>query len=113
MTDHVSSKRYGRGRPFLYIIHYVLSKPYGRGRPFFSLIHYGDRMEGCSREAMERAARNGHLEVVKLLHQAGAPCSSAAIHLAHVHGHYNIYHLLNALYPGKVCIPSIGFGFCL
>lgn len=51
---------------------------------------------------MERAARNGHLEVVKLLHQAGAPCSAAAIHLAQVHGHRNIYHLLNALYPGKV-----------
>ena len=56
---------------------------------------------------MERSARNGHLEVVKLLHQAGASCTAAAIHLAHVHGHHDIYHLLNAMHPGKVSTTAV------
>lgn len=52
---------------------------------------------------MERTARNGHLEVVKLLHDIGATCTPTAIHLALVHGHHDVYHFLNTVYPGKVC----------
>lgn len=63
-------------------------------------------MEGCSREAMERTARSGHLEVAKLLHDIGATCTSTAVHLAQVHGHHDVFHFLNAMYPGKVGIPS-------
>lgn len=51
---------------------------------------------------MERAARNGHIEVVKLLHDMGVPCTSAAIHLAEMHEHYDVSTFLNAMYPGKV-----------
>ncbi len=51
---------------------------------------------------MERAARNGHLEVVKLLHEIGATCTSTALHLAEVHGHHDVYRFLNTVYPGKV-----------
>lgn len=60
------------------------------------------RSEGCSREAMERTARNGHLEVVKFLHDIGATCTSTAIHLAQVHGHNEVHQFLNTMYPGKV-----------
>ncbi|CAB1106367.1 unnamed protein product [Ectocarpus sp. CCAP 1310/34] len=63
--------------------------------------HRSPALEGCSREAMERAARNGHLEVVKLLHDRGATCTSTAVHLAQVHGHHGVYRFLNAMYPGK------------
>ena len=67
---------------------------------------YLQRLEGCSREAMERAARNGHLEVVKLLHEIGATCTSTALHLAQVHGHHDVYRFLNTMYPGKVSFAT-------
>lgn len=51
---------------------------------------------------MERATRGGHLEVVKLLHEIGATCTSIAVHLAKVHGHHDVYRFLNTTYPGKV-----------
>eukprot|EP00752_Nemacystus_decipiens_P007448 g6657.t1 len=65
---------------------------------------HNNRSEGCSREAMERAARNGHLDVVEFLHDIGATCTSTAIHLAQVHGHHEVYHLLNTMYPGKATL---------
>lgn len=57
---------------------------------------------------MERAARSGHLEVVKLLHDMRVPCTAAAIHLAHVHGHQEVYNFLNNMYPGKVWALEVG-----
>lgn len=51
---------------------------------------------------MERTAKSGHLEVVKLLYDMGATCTSTAIHLAQVHGHHDVYRFLNASCPGKV-----------
>lgn len=74
----------------------------GNASGLFAHAPCADRLEGCSRGAMERAARNGHLEVVKLLHDIGATCTSTAVHLAQVHGHHGVYRFLNAMYPGKV-----------
>lgn len=67
----------------------------------FGMLSVEPRLEGCSREAMERTARNGHLAVVHLLHDIGATCTSTAVHLAQVHGHHDVFHFLNAMYPGK------------
>ena len=65
-------------------------------------------MEGCSREALEGAARNGHLEVVRLLHDIRVPCTATAIHLAYLHGHMDVYNFLGDMYPDKVGVPTRG-----
>lgn len=60
------------------------------------------RREGCSHEAMEKAAKNGHLRVAHLLLDLGKPCTAAAIRLAKVHGHLEVFELLSRAYPERV-----------
>lgn len=60
-------------------------------------------------DAMERAARNGHLVMVKFLHMIRAPCSNAAIQFAYLHKHIDVYHFLEKAYPDKVGRNKAGF----
>lgn len=60
-------------------------------------------------DAMERAARNGHLMVVTFLHMIRAPCSNAAIQFAYLHKHIDVYNFLGKAYPDKVGANKAGF----
>ncbi|GMF80442.1 unnamed protein product [Phytophthora fragariaefolia] len=52
---------------------------------------HNNRSEGCTFQAIDRAASNGHLEVVQWLHSNRSEgCSSDALYRAAEHGHFDV-----------------------
>ncbi|EGG22235.1 hypothetical protein DFA_04353 [Cavenderia fasciculata] len=58
-------------------------------------LHF-NRTEGCSSDALENAARNGHLEIVKFLHEHRTEgCYKDAISRASIDGHIDVVQFIH------------------
>jgi hypothetical protein len=51
--------------------------------------------DGCTESAMDLAASNGHLQVVKYLHSIGKPCTTSAADGACAGGHLQVLEFLH------------------
>lgn len=63
--------------------------------------HLLEATNGCTENAMQWAAQNGHLEVVKYLHSIGKKISIMSLFLADKYNHTEIVKFLKNLYKSK------------
>lgn len=69
---------------------------------------HANRSEGCSSNAIVKAASNGHLGMVKWLHkELGQPLSSAAMLASAAHGHLEVVKYLHNFKTEKCSTTAI------
>ncbi|KAK1946769.1 putative ankyrin repeat protein [Phytophthora citrophthora] len=85
------------GETRLYCTKNAMDKAAANGH--LDIVHWlhDNYMEGCSTAAMDEAAGNGHLDVVKWLHRHRAEgCTQAAMDKAAMYGHLDVVQWLHA-----------------